>query len=83
MAGLHLVLQMSKFRALYLVQKRGIFCLQKRIPQQLTGYYGRNFVHKSLRTKDRLEASKLASQLVRSLEREWNELLSFIQRKPH
>ena len=75
MAGLHLVIQMSKFRAPYLVRKRGIFYLQKRIPQQLTGHYGRTFVRKSLRTKDRLEASKLASQLVRGLEREWNELL--------
>ena len=75
MAGLHLVIQMSKFRAPYLVRKRGIFYLQKRIPQQLTGHYGRTFVRKSLRTKDKLEASKLASQLVRGLEREWNELL--------
>ncbi len=75
MAGLHLVIQMSKFRAPYLVRKRGIFYLQKRIPQQLTGHYGRTFVRKSLRTKDSLEASKLASQLVRGLEREWNELL--------
>ena len=75
MAGLHLVIQMSKFRAPYLVRKRGIFYLQKRIHQQLTGHYGRTFVRKSLRTKDRLEASKLASQLVRGLEREWNELL--------
>ena len=75
MVGLHLVIQMSKFRAPYLVRKRGIFYLQKRIPQQLTGHYGRNFVRKSLRTKDRLEASKLAPQLVRGLEREWNELL--------
>jgi len=66
---------MSKFRAPYLVRKRGIFYLQKRIPQQLKGHYGRNCVRKSLRTKDRLEASKLASQLVRGLEREWNELL--------
>ena len=75
MAGLHLVIQLFKFRAPYLVRKRGIFYLQKRIPQQLTGHYGRTFVRKSLRTKDRLEASKLASQLVRGLEREWNELL--------
>ena len=66
---------MTKFRAPYLVWKRGIFYLQKRIPQQLTGHYGRNFVRKSLRTKDRLEVSKLASQLVRGLEREWNKLL--------
>ena len=70
-----MVIQMSKFRAPYLVRKRGIFYLQKRIPQQLTGHYGRTFVRKSLRTKDRLDASKLASQLVRGLEREWNELL--------
>ena len=70
-----MVIQMSKFRAPYLVRKRGIFYLQKRIPQQLTGHYGRTFVRKSLRTKDRLEATKLASQLVRGLEREWNELL--------
>ena len=70
-----MVIQMSKFRAPYLVRKRGIFYLQKRIPEQLTSHYGRNFVRKSLRTKDRLEASKLASQLVRGLEREWNELL--------
>ena len=62
-----MVIQMSKFRAPYLVRKRGIFYLQKRIPQQLKGHYGRNFVRKSLRTKDRLEASKLASQLVRGL----------------
>ena len=67
MAGLHLVIQMSKFREPYLVRKRGIFYLQKRIPQQLTGHYGRTFVRNSLRTTDRLEASKLASQLVRCL----------------
>ena len=81
MAGLHLVIQMSKFRAPYLVRKRGIFYLQKRIPQQLTGHYGRTFVRKSLRTKDRLEASKLASQLVRGLEREWSELLFNVSAK--
>lgn len=70
-----MVIQMSKFRAPYLVRKRVIFYLQKRIPQQLSGHYGRTFVRKSLRTDDRLEALKLASQLVRGLEREWNELL--------
>ena len=48
MAGLHLVIRMSKFRAPYPVRKRGIFYLQKRIPQQLTGHYGRTFVRKSL-----------------------------------
>ena len=59
------MIKMPKFRAPYLIKKRGIFYLQKRIPQQLKGHYGRAFVRKSLRTKGRLEASKLASQLVR------------------
>ncbi len=75
MAGLHLVIKMSKLQASYRVRKRGIFYLQKRIPQQPTGHYGRTFVRKSLRIKDRLDASKLASQLVRGSEREWNKLL--------
>ena len=47
----------------------------KCISQQLIGQYGRTFVSKSFCTKDRLEASKLASQLVLGLELEWNELL--------
>ena len=59
----------------FVYRKRGVYNLQKRIPKELVGHYGRTFVRKSLRTTDRLEASKLASQLVRGLEREWNELL--------
>ena len=59
----------------FVYRKRGVYCLQKRIPKELVGHYGRTFVRKSLRTTDRLEASKLASQLVRGLEREWNDLL--------
>ena len=66
---------MGRKNAPFVYRKRGVYYLQKRIPQQLTGHYGRTFVRKSLRTKDKLEASKLASQLVRGLEREWNELL--------
>ncbi len=66
---------MSKFRAPYLMQKRGIYYLQKRIPKQLTGHYGCSFIRKSLRTKDRSEAVRLASNLVAGLEREWNEML--------
>ena len=54
---------MSKFRAPYLVRKRGIFYLQKRIPKQLTGHFGRTFVRKSLRTKDRLAALRLATSI--------------------
>ena len=59
----------------FVYRKRGVYYLQKRIPKELVGHYGRTFVRKSLRTKDRLKASKLASQLVLGLEREWNELL--------
>ena len=66
---------MSKFRAPYLMQKRGIYYLQKRIPKQLTGHYGFSFIRKSLRTTDRSEAVRLASNLVAGLEREWNEML--------
>ena len=66
---------MTKFRAPYLMQKRGIYYLQKRIPKQLTGHYGCSFIRKSLRTKDRSEAVRLASNLVAGLEREWNEIL--------
>ena len=66
---------MGRKNAPFVYRKRGVYYLQKRIPKELVGHYGRSFVRKSLRTKDRLEASKLASQLVRGLEREWNELL--------
>ena len=66
---------MGRKHAPFVYRKRGVYYLQKRIPKELVGHYGRTFVRKSLRTKDRLEASKLASQLVRGLEREWNELL--------
>ena len=66
---------MSKFRAPYLIQKRGIYYLQKRIPKQLTGHYGFSFIRKSLRTTDRSEAVRLASNLFARLEREWNEML--------
>ena len=66
---------MGRKNAPFVYRKRGVYYLQKRIPKELVGHYGRTFVRKSLRTKDRLEASKLASQLVRGLEREWNELL--------
>ena len=66
---------MGRKNAPFVYRKRGVYYIQKRIPKELVGHYGRTFVRKSLRTKDRLEASKLASQLVRGLEREWNELL--------
>ena len=44
---------MSKISAPYLMRKRGIFYLQKRVPKQLIGKYGRQLIRKSLRTTDR------------------------------
>jgi len=75
MAGSTIGSTIGRKNAPFVYRKRGVFYLQKRIPKELVGHYGRTFVRKSLRTKDRLEASKLASQLVRGLEREWNDLL--------
>ena len=58
---------MGRKNAPFVYRKRGVYYLQKRIPKELVGHYGRTFLRKSLRSKDRLEASKLASQLVRGL----------------
>jgi len=62
---------MSKHKAPYLYTKRGVFYLQKRIPIELTNRYGRQFIRKSLRTKDLKQAIRIASTLVDGLEREW------------
>ena len=59
--------RMGRNNAPFVYRKRGVYYLQKRIPKELVGHYGRAFVRKSLRTKDRLEAPKLASQPGRGL----------------
>ena len=64
---------MSKISAPYLMRKRGIFYLQKRVPKQLIGRYGKQLIRKSLRTTDRKEAVRVASSLVAAMEKEWNE----------
>ena len=64
---------MSKISVPYLMRKRGIFYLQKRVPKQLIGRYGKQLIRKSLRTTDRKEAVRVASSLVAAMEREWNE----------
>ena len=69
--GLHL----TKVNAPYLVRKRGMFYLQKRIPKDLVSYYAREFIKKSLRTRDRMTAIRLSSSLVKALEKEWSEKL--------
>ena len=72
--GIHL----TKVAAPYLIRKRGMFYLQKRVPKALVGHYGKEFIRKSLRTRDRRKAIRISSQLVTALEKEWSEKLFFI-----
>ena len=69
--GIHL----TKVTAPYLIRKRGMFYLQKRVPKALVGHYGKDFIRKSLRTRDRLQAIRISSQLVTALEKEWSDKL--------
>ena len=64
---------MSKISAPYLMRKRSIFYLQKRVPKQLIGRYSTQLIRKSLSTTDRKEAVRVASSLVAAMEKEWNE----------
>ena len=69
--GIHL----TKVTAPYLIRKRGMFYLQKRVPKALVEHYGKEFIRKSLRTRDRLQAIRISSQLVTALEKEWSDKL--------
>ena len=69
--GIHL----TKVTAPYLIRKRGMFYLQKRVPKALVGHYGKAFIRKSLRTRDRVQAIRISSQLVTALEKEWSDKL--------
>lgn len=64
---------MAQINAPYLIKRNGIFHLHKRVPKQLIKHYGKQFIRKSLRTRDRKEAVRVASRLVASMEKEWNE----------
>jgi len=57
----------------YLIKRRGIFHLHKRVPTQLIEQYGTKYIRKSLRTRDKNEAVKLAGNLVASMEKEWKK----------
>jgi hypothetical protein len=59
----------------YLFQKRGVYYLQKRIPQQLVPKLGRVIIRKSLRTRCRTTAIKTAGPILNALDREWHEAL--------
>ena len=66
---------MGSVKAPYLVRKRGIFYVRKRIPKPLISRYGRAFVQKSLGTSDRASAVRISSNIVAALEKEWQEIL--------
>ena len=59
----------------YLFQKRGIYYLQKRVPQQLVPKLGRVIIRKSLRTTCRATAIKTAGPILKAFDREWHEAL--------
>lgn len=59
----------------YLFQKRGVYYLQKRIPQQLVPKLGRVIIRKSLRTRCRTTSIKTAGPILNALDREWHEAL--------
>ena len=59
----------------YLFQKRGVYCLQKRIPQQLLAKLGRVIIRKSLRTRCRTTAITTAGPILKALDREWHEAI--------
>ena len=59
----------------YLFQKRGIYYLQKRVPQQLIPKLGRVIIRKSLRTTCRAAAITTAGPILEALERQWHEAM--------
>ena len=59
----------------YLFQKRGIYYLQKRVPQKLVPKLGRVIIRKSLRTTCRATAIKTTCPILKASDREWHEAL--------
>ena len=66
---------MTKVSAPYLYRKRGIYYLQKCIPQPLIPKYGRSILQRSLRASNRADAVRLSSSIVSTLECEWQATL--------
>ena len=44
-------IQLTKITAPYLIRKKGVYYLQKRIPKDLVNYCGKEFIRTSLKTK--------------------------------
>ena len=70
----------------YLFQKRDVYYLQKRAPQQLVPTLGQTVIRKSLRTPCRATAIKTAlktaSPILEALDREWHAALFTIPEGP-
>ena len=71
----------------YLFQKRDVYHLQKRAPQQLVPTLGQTVIRKSLRTPCRATAIKTAlkaaSSILEALDREWHAALFTIPEGPY
>ena len=67
------MIHMAQINAPYLIKRNGIFHLHKRVPKQLVRHFGKQFIRKSLRTRDRKEAVRVASSFVVLMEKEWNK----------
>lgn len=52
-----------------------MFYLQKRFPTVLVRHYRKEFIRKSLRTRDGVRAIRITSQLLSVLEKEWSDKL--------
>ena len=62
---------------LFLIKKRDIYYLQKRVPKKLVPTIGRQFVRLSLRTKNKATAIRTTGTILTALERDWhNQLFS-------
>ena len=59
----------------FLIKKRDIYYLQKRVPKKLVLTIGREFVRLSLRTKDKATAIRTAGPILAALERDWHNQL--------
>ena len=70
-AGIHLVIQMANGIP-FLIKKRDIYYLQKRVPKKLIPTIGREFVRLSLRTRDKATAIRTAGPILGALERDWH-----------
>ena len=66
-----MVIQMAKGIP-FLIKKRDIYYLQKRVPKKLIPTIGREFVRLSLRTRDKATAIRTAGPILAALERDWH-----------